>query len=773
VNGLEKGQYLLKATKRGFGAVSVSNVRVGDDAITPEVEAMLPSAGTLSGSVIDTDGRPLPGVKLSTTNTVDSLEVISDANGQFQFEDLLVGQRIAITAALTGFTSARVVLPVPYTSAQITLRPTGILRGRVVSADSQPVKTFEIEFSRRPQTPLRQNSPGRRSFSSEDGAFVWTDAQPGSWTITARAAGYQPTVRAGITVPESDVSEDAVFVLRPGLAVSGIVIDGDTGQPIANAKITYRDSNTRAAREFEMLESAPITESDIEGRFLLQGLAGGQSTLTVRSSGYADARRDVAVPAMDVVVALSRGGVLFGRVVGDGDVQLARPVRIQLENLETGIAVGLTTASDGQFRFASLDAARYRLTAGDSRSGYSSLDVTVVPNVNNAPIRLVLKRGSVVRGTVRGVSPGELRATQLTASVAGRLVGSAAVSPDGTYELAGLEALPTELRVSTTLGRHLSREVDLRRQPEATEDFEFPELGGRIVGRVSRAGSPVRFATIHATPLRAGVVSGEGESVQDGSYVVDGLEQGEYRVTVGLVGGIMLNRTVGNVSVSGETSLDIDLPNLSVAGRVLDAESGQPLSMAMIQLSSTQSSGFPSGASTSTDGNGDFRIIGLNDQDYQILALKPGYRVLRGPSSVKPDADSILLEMVPTTVTRLRVRDATSRRPLSFVNATIVSGDTRGSRIIPLDTAGFGELHGVANTTFGLTIAWPGYAPTTVDRITGDGSVIDVELVRAGSLRIDVAEGVVGQTATLASRRTRQMPSRPCERSRHHFLLLE
>ena len=87
--------------------------------------------------------------------------------------------------------------------------------------------------------------------------------------------------------------------------VSGLVLDGATSQPIANAQVMARGTRIGAL-------------SDAEGAFRLAGLSGDSVTLHVRMLGYGELVENVAVGATDVRLLLTKAALELDQVVVTG-----------------------------------------------------------------------------------------------------------------------------------------------------------------------------------------------------------------------------------------------------------------------------------------------------------------------------------------------------------------------------------------------------------------------------------------------------------------------
>ena len=130
-----------------------------------------------------------------------------------------------------------------------------------------------------------------------------------------------------------------------------------------------------------------------------------------------------------------------------------------------------------------------------------------------------------------------------------------------------------------------------------------------------------------------------------GNYTIVGLGEGTYQVQASPPGGASRQQTV---SMSGDQTLDFDLPPSGVSGVVVDGGSGQPVQNASVSVAATD--GSPGrGARATTDSNGTFSIEGLDPQPSILTVQASDYAVEQ--KNVTPGADgsdALRVELMPT-----------------------------------------------------------------------------------------------------------------------------
>lgn len=193
-----------------------------------------------------------------------------------------------------------------------------------------------------------------RATTGADGRYSVQFQYDGSVAGIARTAGYAARTQDGVPCTESPAcaynsffplaggSATADFALSRAARLSGMVRDGETGQPVGSASF-YLASTTSAHLTYGV-------HSDAAGRFSLEGLHSGSYTLSIygapvgNDSGFprkylnshwpqfhcdnVQLRCDSVVPgqitvtegqAVDIDVPLRRGSYLRTRVISDGN----------------------------------------------------------------------------------------------------------------------------------------------------------------------------------------------------------------------------------------------------------------------------------------------------------------------------------------------------------------------------------------------------------------------------------------------------------------------
>ncbi|MFN8095788.1 MAG: carboxypeptidase-like regulatory domain-containing protein [Vicinamibacteria bacterium] len=233
----------------------------------------------------------------------------------------------------------------------------------------------------------------RSAPTGRDGRARIDAPPPAPWTVVAHARGFVTEVRRRVAAGPIAVR------LEKGQAISGTVRDGESGRPVAGARVSVPAviEPPRGGWEEEALRNAVVT--DAQGRFRLEGIGRSRLRVTARAPGYAAADRPNVRPGEAVELFLFPGASLGG-VVRD---EARRPVKDAVVRLEpNGFAPAVPpekTDANGEFTFAGVVAGDYAVIATEGTRA-PALAVVTVDAGASASVSLTLTAGSYVVGRV-------------------------------------------------------------------------------------------------------------------------------------------------------------------------------------------------------------------------------------------------------------------------------------------------------------------------------------------------------------------------------------
>jgi protocatechuate 3,4-dioxygenase beta subunit len=361
------------------------------------------------------------------------------------------------------------------------------------------------------------------------------------------------------------------------------------------------------------------------------------------------------------VVVTGTGAPVPGARVTAGD-------DIDLEMMGRGNLASTLTGEDGRFRMSRLLPGRYkpRATAAppDGGLGQARESVLLGPGQTADGIVIELHPAAVVTGRVV-VAGGETACPHgwMTLSDPRRDKQLAGTIEAGRVEVAGV--LPGTYSVQVRCDGFRSEAeyapVVVTAGASPPEQRYTVRPGARIRGTVrSAAGAPVAGVSVSAQfkgqdkeALRHWAwVSSEA----DGSFEMEGLAGGTYRITVEARDQpAPIDPLEATVAEGGETSIDIRLDEGGgVAGEVVD-ERGVPVAGVAVRAAGNLHRWGPGGATQTLD-DGSFALTGLRPGTYRVVAQRQaGGGALRAPGKGDDDRSGEKVEVKAGQTARVKL----------------------------------------------------------------------------------------------------------------------
>ena len=467
---LPAGSYVIGAfegTQRPWEQMKPIELQAGEKVEGLTLKYLSGSALTISGTVSDHAGQPLPGVKVSANS--GRFRAKTDATGAFLLEGMPEGVH-RMEAEAEGYIGGD-LSGVPAGTEEVRFTLTQVqaqfLRGQVVDRDTgSPIPSFELAWS-----PVQQ---GRE----EEGPLFFTTRRIVEWTkFTDTLGRFEAPLRQNYrvekmhlfvqapgysgTVMEVRLGQEAKVSLSPGPPLQGKVTD-ENGAPLAGATFYYY-SIPAWGRE------RTLAESRADGSFTIPSFPENEQYLCAVVNGYAPAT--VLVPkgydrAQPLLIALLGGGtiVVRGKVPEGAQamVGVESSVRFRGYNAWQPLPPG------GELRLENLpaDTHEVRLSLSDRTDGYRSTDLFRTVELQDGQVETVeftLPEGSasltgaVDCGTLN-VGGIFLELTYPSPPKTRTDTGSALY--DGTYTIPNLPTGPATLKVTVGVQGGDRRELE-------------------------------------------------------------------------------------------------------------------------------------------------------------------------------------------------------------------------------------------------------------------------------------------------------------------------
>ncbi len=265
---------------RGGGRLRTVTLR-----LKPAPEDAAPEK-SLAGQVVEPSGAPVPEAVVALGGgrgkgrgggALLPAPVRTDAEGRFRFQS--VPAQVGWAQAWAGeLLSERMAVEPGDAEVVLTVRPGGVLAGRVLHADGRPATAFALQLVR-----LRRAEPVRTlSIVDPEGRWEVRGLGAGAWELQALAADSGPSERVRVELPASPGARvEKELRLRAGRRLVGVVRDGSSRAAVAGAHVAIEAS---PGEESVLVRTGAFTTPD--GRFELEGLPDAPVSISVEADHY-------------------------------------------------------------------------------------------------------------------------------------------------------------------------------------------------------------------------------------------------------------------------------------------------------------------------------------------------------------------------------------------------------------------------------------------------------------------------------------------------------
>lgn len=630
IHGLLPGPYVVTVNSPDFMPASREVVLIESDQ-SRELNFQVDRATYITGRIVDRYGSIVRG-EFDTVVTPPESQT-TPIRAEFNLEDnFRIGPFAeGITVELTAHdaidrSSSPIEVKAPTEGVRLLIQHWVTLVGTVHNSKTgEPVEEFDIA------TPGegRGHRPNA-AFAPSGQLKMKIDDMTQGIEITAPGFLWWSTGRY-LDLEGRDSFDLGLVELEPARSIRGRVANLITQLPIE--KVTLRRLELQDGNVSHWTFNNVVATTDAEGEFEITGFPSDGGTLLVTAGGYETAHISVIDVESFKEIELNPRivGSVSGRVVSlEGEPVYPAFVSLGLR--------GQRNAEDGSFSFETTG--KYRITATAESGRSEVLQGTVEQGEHVTGLELVLSEIGRVHGNVLGLLKDEWSRIQVS-NFLGKTVESS-----GPYEMRGVPIGKHLVKCITSSGREMSRSIEMDESLDVRLDFVF-EHGSIVTGRVTAGGRPVSSLEVQAMPANRNHVQAKTTTKGDGTFVIEGLHEGIYQVSVTGRG------VVQKLNVSGKVQIDFDLGSNELSGRI---EASGPVVGVRVYLTGLGTNGRFFVQQTATDSNGFYRFTGLANGRYELTADHDSYADTTRVVEIDDSVLEVNIILRPTTSDR-RDRD--------------------------------------------------------------------------------------------------------------------
>jgi protocatechuate 3,4-dioxygenase beta subunit len=413
--GLVAGkQWIRASSKEGEVTQEIEISATREASIRLVLKAFL----SISGTVVDTDGKPLGDINVMGRSSENSARAKSkEGTGAFELLELKAGDYTLGAYSQKHEPVAADAAPVKAGTkgVKLVMKKRIVARGRVIDTSGKPVTRFQVNF---------------RPFEGENGAFEVPVGIAGDQKLRVVAPGYLEVTKS-IRVDGKDLEVGDITI--GGREVRVRAVAAATGQPLERADIW-------SSAAWESPGKAPAAFTSKDGWATLRGMPLSGAVIVANHPKY----RPVTVPLGDNenerVVPMDPGATLAVTVLDPE----GRPVRAKLTLVEASRPLSpyeQQTDKAGVLKVEGMPAGKWTVIAvghspkfGDS---FRAQQTVTLPDSGEVPMTLKLATGPVTASLTVGLPAG------YPAQTYALLLAPGAPAPTSVEQLRGLTPPPT------------------------------------------------------------------------------------------------------------------------------------------------------------------------------------------------------------------------------------------------------------------------------------------------------------------------------------------
>ena len=728
---------------------------------------------SIVGRVVYGDGPPVAGINIHLRNNsddpvflpdhlVESPMATTNLRGEFRFDGLAPGRSVSLAIEFDpppiryeSVTAPDIGEPEAEHEIVLNRFPDGAeLAVEVVSDSGEPIERAQLHIWRVPQRPVTGGIVLYPRFIERPGGrYVAAQMEPGLHRVSVYAPLHRPQERDDIELAAGD-SRTIRFELErvPSTAVPVILTTAKRmpvpGHEVHISRIGSLPTEPRPAPNsgLDVGYRHEDVFTDDAGEHVFDDVPQGRYRVFAVDHALGRATRDVEViPGMAPVVlsfpeaAGPIGAIHIEVVDGDGNPVPSANVYVERESRPRRTSERGLTGADGTFTFEALvdDAVHEFHIDG---IGYKSLSVKHRLNEESVDREFMFTLEerdtpgtSTVTGRIVGLDPAVLHRVTLSKL-------PSYVRADGSFVIGSLSSGQHELSIYADgwSGVEVPFTVTISRDGETVDVGDVVFAGVRISGTVYYKGELLQAGSARLSPPGRG--AGGSAELINGRFAIGPVNSGRYHLIIHYDGWGRIHDEVIDAESDVDVDLDLHLGAAMASGTVADAETGEPIAEARMQIGyvcehpdcTWRSHERPGGLETGPDGR--WRGGPLEAGTWLLRLAKPGYVPLAVNIEVDGGIDvEVPIEMTPTPGLDLVFETSSGLMPNSVTAKLLDNAGNEVARETVYEYYGLSQSHwdGAPPGTWTLE-SYGRYARAARQRVTIPGPPATVDLPMDG-----------------------------------------
>lgn len=725
IDSLAAGTYtlLLNSTTYSNREISVT-ISMG---MNTSIEVFLTRlSGSLRGSVTDEGGRPLIDALITILlNNKPIIRDFTDESGSYFIANLTTDIYVVV-AESAGFAAKQLgalIQPLQATQLDFVLQAdNGSVFGTVMDLLGNPLQGAVVRAA---LSVIGLETVITQSVSDTTGAFIISGLTPGEYILTAALQRFQNVVTIVVVQPGQQTQTAFQLIPNPG-RITGRVTSS-TGEVIA-ASVSIIITNST-----ETIVSTIFTE--LSGSYVTNDLAPGFYLLTFQANGFQTNQLTVEVITDSSVngdlILFPLPGSVQGRVLDN--VTLA-PIEGAFVKVSTqhGLTVNASlTDNTGLYKLSGLQPGNYSILATADDYDFLVVGATVVADtITETNFAL-----SQLTGNIEGILDPPIPDVLVRLSLNNNLsLTSTLTDNTGTFRFIELRAGNYILAASANNYSSSPVGVMVAINQTAQTVIQLNPNPGSISGIITAdTGEPISNAAVLIFD-QTETLRGNGQTSQWGSYFIGTLPSGLLSIIISAAGFADQSGAVRLSPGEQQTGINYSLLSLAggISGQISDADTGELLISASIEIRSADASGIIIAIAT-TSQFGNFIVDDLRPSSYTVIVSADGYAT----NSVGAIVQNNMITGASLQLTRLkgsiegRIRSS-NNIPLINNGTSIKLFTANGTLVNTLfaNNDGLFFIEGILPDTYQLSVTSPGFTTNsqTINVIANMSNLITITL---------------------------------------------